>query len=153
MGFRSSAIAVLALPWLVVSAGSERPEDLSRGAAALCIDVSAPAAIRIDACTWMIRHGHLRAENLAIALNNRGVAKRETADLAGALADLSEAIRLSPTALSYGARAWVHCSVAWRADDAGDDAASRAAYAAAESDMQRALALDPSSGSLDGLCY
>lgn len=153
MGFRSRAIAALALPWLAVTAAPARAEDLSGRAADLCIDASAPASTRIDACTWMIGHAHLGPENLAVALNNRGVARHEAADLPGALADLSAAIRLAPTALSYGARAWVHCSVAWNADDAGDAAASRAAYAAAAADMQQALALDPSSGSLDGLCY
>jgi tetratricopeptide (TPR) repeat protein len=145
--------AVLALTSFAAVSVLGRAEELSSPDADLCIDASAPAATRIRACTWMIEHADLGAGNLAVAFNNRGVARHEGSDLTGALADLTEAIRLAPSALSFSARAWVYCSAAWEADDSENYVASRAAYDNAQADMHHAIELDPSSGSLDGLCY
>ncbi len=135
------------------SAVDAEAESFATRHADVCIDFSASASVRISACTWMIANAGLDPINLAIAYNNRGVARQEAADLSGALADLTAACELHPSARAYFARAWVRCEAAWRADDRGNPAASRAAFALGEADMRRAIALDASIGSVESFCY
>src|SRR5262245_18095466 len=106
--------------------------DLTTREADTCIDFSAAAQKRVEACSWMIGRAGLGAANLAIAYHNRGVARQELADLAGALADLTAAIDLAPSARAYLARGWLQCELSWRAADRGDAAAAHASLALGE---------------------
>ena len=128
-------------------------EDLRTRQADVCIDFSASAQARIESCSWLIGRGGLRTANLAIAHHNRGVARQDLGDFAGALADLTAAIQLAPSARAYFARGWLRCELSWQAADRGDAAGSRAALANGEADLRRAIAIDPSVGSLEGFCY
>jgi tetratricopeptide (TPR) repeat protein len=51
---------------------------------------------RIAACTALIDSGRYEQPNLAILHYNRGIAMRAKGDLAGALGELSEAVKLDP---------------------------------------------------------
>jgi tetratricopeptide (TPR) repeat protein len=136
--------------WSLATAGAG---DLATRQADTCIDFSTAAQQRVEACTWMIGRAELGAANLAIAYHNRGVARQELADFAGALADLTAAIELVPSARAYFARGWLQCELSWRAADRGDSSAARASLALGEADLRHALAIDPSLGSPETSCY
>src|SRR3989344_6946387 len=52
--------------------------------------------VRIAACTRAIESGRWQGANLALAYNNRGIAKRAKGDLNGAIADYNRALELDP---------------------------------------------------------
>src|SRR5262245_28757858 len=58
--------------------------------------VPASAQAQIDACSALLASGRYNERNRAIIHNNRGVAQRGKGDIAAALADYDEAIRLYP---------------------------------------------------------
>ena len=63
----------------------------------LCLaQVPASAQAQIDACSALLASSRYNERNRAIIHNNRGVAQRGKGDLAAALADYDEAIRLHP---------------------------------------------------------
>ena len=66
---------------------------------------------RIASCTALIDSGRFQSPNLAILRHNRGLAMRAKGDLAGALNDFTEAIKLNPEyERAYADRGGVHFS-------------------------------------------
>src|SRR4029077_216216 len=55
-----------------------------------------PSDIVIYGCSAVISSGASNSQNLAVAFNNRGLAFRARGDIAHALADYDEAVRLDP---------------------------------------------------------
>lgn len=54
----------------------------------------------ISACTYAIQSGHLTAESVAVAYNNRGLAYFHKGDLGRAIQDYDESLRLNPNVLA-----------------------------------------------------
>src|SRR5277367_737499 len=64
---------------------------------------------RVASCTALIDSGRFQSPNLAILHHNRGMAMRAKGDLAGALNDFTEAIKLNPEyGRAYADRGGVH---------------------------------------------
>ncbi len=87
--------------------------------------------VRIRACTAIIDSGYERADGLSRAFSNRGAAFRRQGDLARAMDDYDQAVRLSDTnSRAFHNRAVLH----------GEEQQ----YDLALADLDKAIALDPS---------
>src|SRR2546427_3211313 len=64
---------------------------------AKCQDLRTNPALQLSACSSIIDSGKETRSNLALAFNNRGVAYSNQGDLARAIADYDQAIRLDPS--------------------------------------------------------
>jgi tetratricopeptide (TPR) repeat protein len=82
----ATAAFALALPCLAAAADDKT----------ICGDQRTPADPKIAACTRLIKSGKLGDVSLSAAFNNRGSGHADKRDLARALADYTEAIRLDP---------------------------------------------------------
>ena len=86
--------------------GVARAQSGPEEAAAWCMGQdNASIERQINGCTWIIGSGRYAERNVSIAYNNRGNARSEQGDRAGALADYNQAIRIDPrNALPYNNR-------------------------------------------------
>ena len=91
---------------LLVSAGTTHAQSNADEARAWCLGRdSTSAERRMAGCSWIIRAGRADTRTMAEAFSNRGNLRRAQRDLAGAIADYGEAIRLDPqSAESYRGR-------------------------------------------------
>ena len=85
---------------------------------------------RINSCTALLDSGRYQPANLAILHHNRGAARRAKGDIAAAISDFSEAIKLNP---EYG-RAYA---------DRGSARLMQHDLDGAIADLDTAIGLDP----------
>src|SRR5262245_28372185 len=85
-----SAPALIAL---LVAAPARAQDDAQKTCLA---QVPASAERQVEACTALLASNRYNERNRAIIHNNRGVAQRSRGDLAAAIADYDEAVRLNP---------------------------------------------------------
>src|SRR4249919_722849 len=96
--------------------------------------VPASAQTQVDACSALLASNRYNERNRAIIHNNRGVAQRARRDLAAAIADYDEAIRLN----GEYARAW---------SNRGNAFYERGEHDRAIADLDQAIRLDAKSAS------
>lgn len=94
-----------------------------------CEDLQKDAKAAIATCTALIESGRLSGKNLADAFYHRGRALQDEKQLAQALKDFDEVIRLDPRGATFRLRSTAHFEMGQ--------------YAAAIADLDEAIRLDP----------
>lgn len=89
------AIIALALPLLTGASPEEHPDAL-RAEVVACIAPRTTTEDRLRACTAAIQSGRVRPPALVNLFFQRGLARSDTGDLAGALADFDRVVELAP---------------------------------------------------------
>ncbi len=130
LGVRMRLALALALALAAVQAAPVRADDAVAQELADCQDEEKPAEHRVKICTVLIGMPDIDKALKAEALLNRGMARQDADDAAGAIGDYTEAIALNP---EYPALYVQRADAYTETED----------YALAIEDMTRAIALEP----------